>query len=603
MHAVLAPLVQRGLGAAVTPRTREARRLQEATVAWRETEAAADAADRAAVGWREPLSAPDAAAALEIARRREASFWKFLDGGWRRVRGLVAAGFDAGDRQVRPTVRRRSSCWSRGTRRPRGPTRSRRSWPATGVTATSRCSPSGSPRSAGTPARSRSGAPAWPTSEPDDVLDRLPELVDAVRAGLAGLVAGADDLPLVALRDELRGLTGPEGQALVRAVGRPAARPRRCPVRPARAAAARRVPRPARVRRRRRLDARGAGAGARAEPARRRPAGGPARPGRRPGARSCSARTPRSSPRGCAPGSPRRSRTRSAASAGWTSRTARARRSGWPVGASWSTSSARSARTSRSGTWPRRSPGAVVAAMRPVWLMSPSSLSDTLPLEALFDVVIFDEASQIPVEEAVPALFRGAQVIVVGDRMQLPPTRYFQAGGSARGDGRSTTRPRSVRSSTPTASWRSGRCGSRRRCSPGTTAASTRRSSSSATPRSTRAGSPRSPTGRSPTCARGRSSSRSGPSPDPATGRGRRRRSARAQHQRHAGARRRLRPAHQPAGGRLDRPPGARAAGPRDRPDARHRRVLGGAAVRDRARAGAPGARRTPSSTAATTPS
>jgi hypothetical protein len=74
-------------------------------------------------------------------------------------------------------------------------------------------------------------------------------------------------------------------------------------------------------------------------------------------------------------------------------------------------------------------PGAVVAAMRPVWLMSPSSLSDTLPLDTSFDVVIFDEASQIPVEEAVPALFRGAQVIVVGDRMQLPPTRYFQVAG------------------------------------------------------------------------------------------------------------------------------------------------------------------------------
>ena len=43
-----------------------------------------------------------------------------------------------------------------------------------------------------------------------------------------------------------------------------------------------------------------------------------------------------------------------------------------------------------------------------------------------FDVVIFDEASQIPVEEAVPALFRARQLIVVGDRMQLPPTQYFQ---------------------------------------------------------------------------------------------------------------------------------------------------------------------------------
>lgn len=72
-------------------------------------------------------------------------------------------------------------------------------------------------------------------------------------------------------------------------------------------------------------------------------------------------------------------------------------------------------------------PGTVVGAMRPVWLMSPASLSDVLPLEQTFDVVIYDEASQVPVEEAVPALHRAAQVIVVGDRMQLPPTTYFQA--------------------------------------------------------------------------------------------------------------------------------------------------------------------------------
>lgn len=70
--------------------------------------------------------------------------------------------------------------------------------------------------------------------------------------------------------------------------------------------------------------------------------------------------------------------------------------------------------------------GRVVRDMKPVWLMSPLSVSDTLPLDArLFDVVIFDEASQIPVEEAVPALYRAPQVIVVGDEMQLPPTSFF----------------------------------------------------------------------------------------------------------------------------------------------------------------------------------
>nr|WP_229458846.1 hypothetical protein [Massilia glaciei] len=60
--------------------------------------------------------------------------------------------------------------------------------------------------------------------------------------------------------------------------------------------------------------------------------------------------------------------------------------------------------------------GLVVNDLKPVWLMSPLSVSDTLPLSAdLFDVVIFDEASQIPVEEAVPALSRARQIVVVGD--------------------------------------------------------------------------------------------------------------------------------------------------------------------------------------------
>ena len=76
--------------------------------------------------------------------------------------------------------------------------------------------------------------------------------------------------------------------------------------------------------------------------------------------------------------------------------------------------------------------GAVINDLKPIWLMSPLSVSDTLPLEAdLFDVVIFDEASQIPVEESVPALSRARQVVVVGDEMQLPPTSFFASGAGA----------------------------------------------------------------------------------------------------------------------------------------------------------------------------
>ncbi len=72
--------------------------------------------------------------------------------------------------------------------------------------------------------------------------------------------------------------------------------------------------------------------------------------------------------------------------------------------------------------------GQVIRDLKPVWLMSPLSVSDTLPLATDFvDVVIFDEASQVPLEEAVPSVFRGKQVIVVGDEMQLPPTDFFSA--------------------------------------------------------------------------------------------------------------------------------------------------------------------------------
>jgi len=78
--------------------------------------------------------------------------------------------------------------------------------------------------------------------------------------------------------------------------------------------------------------------------------------------------------------------------------------------------------------------GAVIRDLKPIWLMSPLSVSDTLPLgggtEPPFDVVIFDEASQIPLEDAVPAICRAPRTIVVGDQMQLPPTTFFGSGAS-----------------------------------------------------------------------------------------------------------------------------------------------------------------------------
>jgi len=74
--------------------------------------------------------------------------------------------------------------------------------------------------------------------------------------------------------------------------------------------------------------------------------------------------------------------------------------------------------------------GLVVRDLKPVWLMSPLSVSDALPLAQDFDVVVFDEASQVTLEEAVPAIFRARQVLVVGDEMQLPPTTFFATRGA-----------------------------------------------------------------------------------------------------------------------------------------------------------------------------
>lgn len=75
-----------------------------------------------------------------------------------------------------------------------------------------------------------------------------------------------------------------------------------------------------------------------------------------------------------------------------------------------------------------RESGRVLKDLKPIWLMSPLSVSDSLPLDTeFFDVVIFDEASQITLEEGIPALYRSTQAIIVGDDKQMPPTNFFTA--------------------------------------------------------------------------------------------------------------------------------------------------------------------------------
>jgi len=66
--------------------------------------------------------------------------------------------------------------------------------------------------------------------------------------------------------------------------------------------------------------------------------------------------------------------------------------------------------------------------LRPVWLMNPDVASRILPLKAgLFDTVIYDEASQIPVEFALPTLYRAKIAVVSGDEKQMPPTAFFSS--------------------------------------------------------------------------------------------------------------------------------------------------------------------------------
>ncbi|MCB9734446.1 MAG: hypothetical protein H6745_17800 [Deltaproteobacteria bacterium] len=76
-----------------------------------------------------------------------------------------------------------------------------------------------------------------------------------------------------------------------------------------------------------------------------------------------------------------------------------------------------------------------LALARPVWLCSPESVSTLFPLDReLFDLVIFDEASQCPVESAMPALVRARRALVAGDDQQMPPSHFFQSTVAEEGD-------------------------------------------------------------------------------------------------------------------------------------------------------------------------
>lgn len=71
--------------------------------------------------------------------------------------------------------------------------------------------------------------------------------------------------------------------------------------------------------------------------------------------------------------------------------------------------------------------GELIQTLKPCFLMSPLSVSTFLSPDIEFDVVIFDEASQVFPQDAFGAIYRGKQLIVVGDKKQMPPSNFFNA--------------------------------------------------------------------------------------------------------------------------------------------------------------------------------
>lgn len=73
---------------------------------------------------------------------------------------------------------------------------------------------------------------------------------------------------------------------------------------------------------------------------------------------------------------------------------------------------------SDAGTW--------IQDLIPVWLATPTQVADHFPLKTnLFHAVVFDEASQIPLPNALGAMFRSERALVAGDEQQMSPTSYF----------------------------------------------------------------------------------------------------------------------------------------------------------------------------------
>ena len=75
-----------------------------------------------------------------------------------------------------------------------------------------------------------------------------------------------------------------------------------------------------------------------------------------------------------------------------------------------------------------------VKVIKPCFMMSPLNVSQYIDISLKFDLVIFDEASQIFTEDALASIVRGKQIIIAGDSKQLPPCDFFKAGDITQDD-------------------------------------------------------------------------------------------------------------------------------------------------------------------------
>lgn len=83
-----------------------------------------------------------------------------------------------------------------------------------------------------------------------------------------------------------------------------------------------------------------------------------------------------------------------------------------------------------------RRAGRAIQELKPCFMMGPQAVAQFLaPGHLHFDIIVMDEASQLRPEEAIGAIARGTQLVVVGDPKQLPPTSFFARMSSSDGDG------------------------------------------------------------------------------------------------------------------------------------------------------------------------